>query len=245
MPSLRVHLLPALTAPAELAGRTIVVVDILRATTTVVHALAAGTQKVIPLLEIDEARARKTQLGAQALLGGERGGKRIDGFDFGNSPAEFTSERLAGKTLLFTTTNGTRALAHAQQGKRVLLGAFVNLSAICRELAAAEEIDILCAGTDQEITREDVLFAGAVATELRAARSYECNDQAEIAADAWRSAVQQMTAGSPLAALLRGSQGARNLIEIGQERDIEICATVDKFDLVPVLDVPRWEIVPA
>lgn len=245
MPALRVHLLPSLVAPAELADHTIVVVDILRATTTVVHALAAGAREVVPLLEIADAQARKAHLGSQALLGGERGGKRIEGFDFGNSPAEFTSDRLAGKTLLFTTTNGTRALAHAQQGKRVLLGAFVNLSAICRDLADAEEIDILCAGTDQEVTREDVLFAGAVTTELCAANSYECNDQAEIAADAWRSAAQQMTAGSPLAALLRGSQGARNLIEIGQERDIEICATVDKFDLVPVLDVPAWTIRPA
>ncbi len=242
MSSLRVHLLPALTSTAELAGRTVVVVDILRATTTIVHALAAGAERVIPLLDVAEAHARKIEFGERAILGGERGGQRIEGFDLGNSPLEYRPERLAGKTLLFTTTNGTRAMNHARLGREIFIGAFVNLSALCHQLATAEQIEILCAGTDQEITREDVLFAGALATELHSFKQFVSNDQAEIACDAWRSAVQEMTAGSPLEMLLRGSLGARNLIEIGQERDIEIAAQIDKFNLAPRLDVSRWEI---
>lgn len=242
MSSLRVHLLPDLVRPEDLTGRTVVVVDILRATTTVVHALAAGATEVIPLGVVEEAQARATAIGSTAVLGGERGGKRIAGFDLGNSPLEYTPERLAGKTLVFTTTNGTRAMLHSRQAARILIGAFVNLSALCRELSAADAVDIVCAGTDRQITREDVLFAGAVGDELGRDRPRECNDQAELAIDAWRNAAREMTKGSPLAAILRGSLGARNLIEIGQERDIEIAATIDKFDLAPELDAAAWRI---
>src|SRR5262249_38742437 len=112
--------------------------------------------------------------------GGERGGKRIDGFDLGNSPLEYTRDRLNGKTLVFTTTNGTRAMLHSRQAARILIGAFVNLSALCRELESADAVDIVCAGTDRQITREDVLFAGAVGDELGRSRPRECNDQAEL-----------------------------------------------------------------
>ncbi len=237
MPLLAAYLLPDLVTAEQLAGRTVVVVDVLRATTTIVHALAAGVREVQPVPDVEEARS-KTAGWPAALLGGERGGKRIEGFDLGNSPAEYTREKMADRTLVFTTTNGTRALQHARLAKKILVGAFVNLSAICRDLQGEEDVVVLCAGTDRQITREDVLFAGAVTDELCRSGTWQVNDQAEIAADAWRSAVQQMTAGSPLATLLRASLGARNLIEIGQERDIEIAAEVDKFDLVPVFD-PR------
>ena len=235
MPQLAAYLLPELVAAEDLAGCAVVAVDVLRATTTIIHALAAGAREVQPVLTVDEARSR-TAGWAGALLGGERGGKQIEGFDLGNSPAEYTPEKMRDRTLVFTTTNGTRALQHARKAKRILVGTFVNLSAACRELQGEDKVAILCAGTDRQISREDVLFAGAVTDELCRSGSWELNDQAEIAADAWRAAVRQMTEGSHLAVLLRGSLGARNLIEIGQERDIDIAAEVDKFDIVPAFD---------
>ncbi len=237
MPHLAAYLLPELVSSDDLAGHVVVAVDVLRATTTIIHALANGALEVQPVLTVEEARSR-TAGWPGALLGGERGGKQIEGFHLGNSPAEYTPEKVRDRTLVFTTTNGTRALQHSRKATKILVGAFVNFTAICRELQGVEKVAVVCAGTDRQITREDVLFAGAVTDELCRSGGYELNDQAEIAADAWRTAVRQMTEGSSLATLLRGSLGARNLIEIGQERDIEIAAQIDKFDIVPVFD-PR------
>jgi 2-phosphosulfolactate phosphatase len=236
---LQVHFLPHLTTPDDLAGATVVVIDVLRATTTIVHALAAGATLVVPCLEVDEARQIAARLGADAVLGGERGGRRINGFHLGNSPAEYTPQTVGGKTVVFTTTNGTRAMLLCARAKRVLLGAFVNLSAVCGAVREEPVVHLLCAGTDGEITREDALFAGAVADELAQGRepaSLRLNDQAEIAADAWRTASGNLAAGTLLTSAFRNSRGGRNLVEIGHEEDLDIAAMIDRFDFVPHLD---------
>ncbi len=257
-----VYLLPTLAEPVELTGKTVVVIDVLRATTTIAHALAAGATEVIPCLEIDEARkiaaesrhqpeasardqrqpdAQARNLGTNVVLGGERGGLPIAGFDLGNSPAEYTRDRVAGKTVVFTTTNGTRAMQRCRHASRVLIGGFVNFSAICRELSGTAEIALVCAGTDGHVTREDTLLAGAIVDDLFRTKKYELNDQADIAADAWRTAVRVMT-DRPLGLMLRDSRGGRNLIETGQENDIDLAAQMDKFDIVPQLDLSTWRI---
>ena len=243
-----VYLLPALVEPAELTGTVAVVIDVLRATTTIVHALAHGAKEVVPCLEIDEALQIK---GPEILRGGERGGRQIPGFDLGNSPAEYRRDVVAGKTIVFTTTNGTRAMRRCQQARRVLLGAFVNFSALCRELAGESQIALVCAGTDGQVTREDTLLAGAIVVDLvhsatrpegtHAPRWPRLNDQAEIAADAWQTAVRLLT-DRPLGIMLKDSRGGRNLIEIGQENDIDLAAQIDKSDVVPELDLATWRI---
>ena len=251
--TLHVHLLPSLVQPEELADKTVVVIDVLRATTTIVYALAAGASEVIPCLEIDEARNAAAAKPGTAILGGERGGKLIAGFDLGNSPTEYTREKVGGKTVVFTTTNGTRAMMRCRSARRVLIGSFVNFSALCRELASEPAVEIVCAGTDGEVTREDTLLAGAIVEELTRQDPHpgplpegegeiQFNDQAEIAADAWRAAIGTLTGQSPLSSAIRHSRGGRNLIEIGQENDIDIAAQLDKFDIVPELDLPNWRI---
>lgn len=234
--SINVHLLPCLADPKSLAGRTVVVIDVLRATTTIVHALAAGATAVIPCLEVDEARATAAELDQPCILGGERGGVQIEGFDLGNSPTEYTPEVVANTTVVFTSTNGTRAMQHADEAKLILIASFVNFSAVCDHLADAEAIDLICSGTEGEVTREDALLAGAIADELVRGRSeYSLNDQAVIAIDAWQSARFGMTQ-VPLVKRLKASQGGRNVLKIGQENDIEIAARIDEYDLVPVLN---------
>ena len=238
MPTLQVHLLPDLVEPEALAGATVVVIDVLRATTTIVHALAAGACAVIPCLEVDEARARAATFPReQVVLGGERHGVRIEGFDVGNSPAEYTPESVGGRTLVFTTTNGTRAMRHARLARQVLLAGLVNRQAVADALAAAARVDeaevhILCAGTNGQITREDVITAGAIAQSLVAAdQGWQWNDEATLALDAWQAA----TALGVVEAF-RHSQGGRNLIAEGFAADLLLAARLDVFSLVPRLD---------
>lgn len=241
--SISVHLLPDLVEPQQLVGKTAVVIDVLRATTTVVTALAHGAREVLPCLEIADAQSRAVQT-HNPLLGGERGGLRIEGFQLGNSPAEYDAGTVRDRTVIFTTTNGTRAMMRCKLAKRVLVAAFVNLSAICRELTSEREIEIVCAGTDGHVTREDTLLAGAIVDDLSQMTDLplQTNDQADIAADAWRSAVGQMTGRSLLGQALRASRGGRNLIEIGHENDIDLAAEIDRFDLVAELDLQAWRI---
>lgn len=248
--SLRVHLLPALTSPEELADRVVVVVDVLRATTTIAAALASGARQVIPCLEVEQARETARRQPGEVLLGGERNGVKIPGFDLGNSPEEYAPSRVAGKTVVFTTTNGTRAMMACRRARRVLLGSFVNFSAVCHELSREvgqsppPGLDLLCAGTRGEVTREDALLAGAVVDELtrQLPDQLDVNDQADLAADAWRKAVERIRGGEPLAEILRRSRGGRNVLELGQERDIAIAARIDSLEVLPVLDLSAWTI---
>lgn len=238
-----VFLLPALVEPDELTGKTAVVIDVLRATTTIIHALAAGASQVVPCLEVEDARRVVAEIPGQIVLGGERGGLPIPGFDLGNSPADYTPARVGGKILAFTTTNGTRAMRHCRAARRILIGAFVNFSAVCRELLSDDKVALVCAGTNGHVTREDSLFAGAVVAELT--RDFSpaiLNDQAEIAADAWRACASDLTGRNLLGSALRASRGGRNLIETGQENDIDLAAQIDRFDFVPELDLATWRI---
>lgn len=237
MKDLRVHLLPDLVDPAELAGRTVVVIDVLRATTTICHALAAGATAVVPCLEIDEARAKAREIGTGAVLGGERRGVRIEGFDLGNSPTEYNPASVGGRTVVFTTTNGTKAMLRAGEARQILLGALVNLSALVDVLKNDDYVDLLCAGTFGRVTAEDALLAGAVVDRFPA---IELNDQARLARDAWRTTA---ASGTPLASVLRECQGGRNLIAEGFDADIDTAARIDAVPIVPRYDVAAGRIM--
>ncbi|MBP89892.1 MAG: 2-phosphosulfolactate phosphatase [Planctomycetaceae bacterium] len=245
--SINVHFLPELIPEQLLAKKTFVVIDVLRATTTIAHALAAGAKSVVPCLEVADVRQRKGELAGEVVLGGERDGVKIEGFDFGNSPAEYTAESVGGKTLLFTTTNGTRAMKRASGAAQVLLAAFANFSAVCDRLSREQHIEVLCAGTNQEVAREDVLLAGAIVDDQHNSDSrISMNDQALLAADSWSRFRQDLADHeTPLHETLRSSRGGRNLIEIGLERDIEIAAQIDTLYVVPKLDLGAWRITSA
>src|SRR5437868_6038312 len=119
---LSVHFLPALADPEELRDATAVVIDLLRASTTICYALAAGAREVIPCLEVDDARRTAADLAASPpVLGGERKGIRIEGFDLGNSPDEYRPDTVGGRTVVFTTTNGTAAMQRCRPARRVLI----------------------------------------------------------------------------------------------------------------------------
>ncbi len=240
---IQIYNLPKFADPEELAGGTAVVIDVLRAATTIVYALQAGAKTVIPCREIDEARSIASRFPPnEKILGGERGGMPIEGFDVGNSPEEYTPERVRGKTIVFTTTNGTQALLHAKMAKQIWLGAFVNATAVVRHLVGQETVHLLCAGTDGQSSDDDILLAGMLAEKLQrqGGMQYKLNDQGIAACELWRHTLEiiqaQMTEPpepEPLAKILRHSLGGQNLVSLGLDRDILAAARIDRFAIVP------------
>jgi 2-phosphosulfolactate phosphatase len=234
---LRVHFLPDLFDPDELRGGIAVVIDVLRASTTIVHALANGAKAVFPVAEVDEAREAVANLPpGSALSGGERGGIRIAGFDLDNSPSSYTRTIVEGKTIVFTTTNGTRALLQSSEAERVLIGALTNLNAVVALLAGERQpVHLVCAGTAGQITSEDVLCAGAIAAgvEQAAGGAFVPDDARHIAMSHFRQC-EQRPSGTYDA--LRSSRGGRNLVELGYDADIRLAAERDRHAIVPEYD---------
>jgi 2-phosphosulfolactate phosphatase len=247
---LNVHNLPKQVERDELTGSTVVVIDLLRATTTITQALASGAREVLPFLEVEDAIAAWTKADREEIvLGGERSGLRIDGFDLGNSPRDYTPQAVAGRCVFITTTNGTRALDHARLARRVVVGAVVNLSAVVASVKEEPRVDILCAGTDGRETGEDIVTAGAIVDQLcrLPTADWQLNHAAAMAGRDWRLIVAkaQSTGCSldeRLAIDLRDTPGGRNLLDIGLEQDLVDCAQIDRFDVVPELDVREWKI---
>lgn len=236
-PPVSVHFLPALIPPESLRGCIAVVVDVLRATTAMVQALASGVEAIRPCLEIDEARALAARLDpGQAILGGERKGLPIAGFDLGNSPASYTPGLCSGKTLVMTTTNGTRAILASLEAERVLIGGFVNESATVGVLATAGlPIHVICAGTDGEVSWEDSLLAGCIVDYLSGVGIEPGNDSARLAAAAWADSEVRVEIGYSLADLLSEGRGGRRVREIGLADDLEAAADFDRFDFAAEL----------
>jgi 2-phosphosulfolactate phosphatase len=208
--------------PGELTpAPTAIVVDVLRATSTIAQALAAGYAEVVCCEGVDEARALGRERGG-ILLAGERNCVRIPGFDLGNSPSEFVEPR--GEALVLTTTNGTRSLvAAASSCERVLAGSLLNLAAVV-EAARDRDVTVLCAGVQGEFAMDDAYVAGRIAELLG-------GEWSDAAAAAVRLAASFPDARAGLAA----STSARNLVAAGLERDIDWCAQESVLDVVPVV----------
>jgi 2-phosphosulfolactate phosphatase len=240
--------LPRLAPVEWLADATVIVVDLLRASTTICTALAAGAECVMPFAEVDETLAAAERFGRMnVLLGGERYGKLIPGFDLGNSPAEYKPERVGGRRILFTTTNGARALRHAQGARRVVVGAAVNCLAVARSVAPDTAVVILCAGTDGVAAPEDELAGGAIVDYLTRGRQQTPNQAAISAWCAWKDVKHEAwslgtTPSEALATRIRDTDGGRNLLAIGQEADLPRCSQINLLDVVPELNAATGEL---
>ncbi len=241
-----VALLPAAAEPLD--DTVVVVVDVLRATTTIVSALANGAAEVIPAPSVEAARKLHQKLGAGSIIGGERQGKIVDGFHQGNSPVEYTPEVVKGKRLILATTNGTVAMEQCRAAREVIIGAMVNVDAVAERVYTEPKVCVMCSGTDRIITSEDVCFAGLLMQRVlakRAAADLEqpfLTDAASIALDHWRSVNQQVQQGKPLADFFRVARGGINLVRIGHDADIVFASNIDSFTSVPILDLEKWSI---
>ncbi|MFC4455978.1 2-phosphosulfolactate phosphatase [Deinococcus sonorensis] len=218
---------------------TVLVVDILRATTTAVAYLERGAEGLLLTASPERALALRDHPGPDGepvrderyLLGGERGGLPIPGFDFGNSPVEASGRNFTGRTVVMNTTNGTGA-AHvaAQSGKHVLLAALTNAHAAARRARAraVEEIAIVCSGTDERVSLEDAYAAGVLAEYLLAMGDFTVDDGARIALTVRRNL------GNPLEALSSSGHGV-HLDRLGLGEDVRYAARISESTVVPTL----------
>jgi 2-phosphosulfolactate phosphatase len=212
--------------PGKDLRRTVCVVfDILRATSSIVTALAHGTVAVRPVLTIEEAFAERERW-PDAILGGERHGDRIEGFDLGNSPMEYCRPDL--RRIITTTTNGTVALRACAGAETVIVGALLNMEAVRSHLRQMEpeRIALVCAGTGRDLALEDVLAAGMLATLLPDA---SLTDAAETAVALYEKHAANLNAA------LRQSANGRVLVERGRGGDVDWCAQVSKFSVIGVM----------
>jgi 2-phosphosulfolactate phosphatase len=246
--TLNAVLLPATVTPESLSGETVIVVDVLRATTTIVSALANGATAVLPQPSVEAAKAAFAKSNGNTLLGGERQGKIVDGFTNGNSPVEYNASVAEGKTLILATTNGTVAMERCRQAKQVLIGAMVNLQAVAEAVLHEPNVTVLCSGTDGVITSEDVIFAGAMIERIQLVRSEagmdpgQYTDTAQIAANHWTEVKQAVASGKPLADFFRNARGGINLVRIGLDHDVVFAAQIDSLPHVPRLCLKDWVI---
>lgn len=233
---MRVDVLFGATAvsPADVAGRVVAVVDVLRASTTIAAALHHGARCVIPFDSAEEVVSRSKAFHRRDVrLAGERRMRPIAGFDLGNSPREFTRAAVEGKTILLATTNGTVALLTVQGARDVVVASYVNATAALAFLRAAArgglDVTIVCAGRERHFSLEDAAFAGRMARGIARRRAdVRLNDAARTCA------LLDRRYGDRVAELFADADHGRALAEAGFEADLAVCAEIDAFPVVPV-----------
>ncbi len=215
----------------RLASATVLVVDVLRASTTIIAALGQGCVAIVPVGDPDEARRRRgsPEL-ADALMAGERRGEPLAGFDLGNSPLEFTADRVGGRTVIFTTSNGTRALLAARAAPAVGVAAFVNAgAAVAWAVGHGRDVTVVCAGERGRLSLEDHACAGVLVARIQAAVP------AAVLSDRARAACALGRAYAGDVARLGGdSSWARHLSAVGRGSDVAACLALDTSTVVPV-----------
>ncbi len=218
---------------SQLAASTVIVVDVLRASSSIITAVMNGAGRIIPASDPGEAAALALRLGAKdCVLAGERGGLRLPDFALGNSPAEFTAKAVRDKQVILSTTNGTEAINSVRSAKTALIGAMINRSAVAkRALEIGDDVLIVCAGTMGRISADDLCAAGAIAEAMNVAatKPLEATDFTMVCcmlyAD-WREGRADLSV----------TEHYSRLVRLGLEEDVKYCFTPDVTDVVPVYD---------
>lgn len=226
MKTIDVCLSPELMHLYDLSDRTVVVVDILRATSCMVTAFAHGVESITPFASLDECRQMKLK---GYITSGERDGKKVEGFDKGNSPFEYMGEQVRGLKIAFTTTNGTQAIEKSKGAKEVLIGSFLNLNSVAKYLLLGEHnVLIVCAGWKGKVNLEDTLFAGALVEKLKEYLGPDCD--APLAAQHLYNLAKNDMVG-----FLNASSHVKRLNKLNIHKDIEFCVTPDQYHVLPRL----------
>ncbi|MCL6524410.1 MAG: 2-phosphosulfolactate phosphatase [Thermoflavifilum sp.] len=225
-PSLEVSLSPALLHLYDLSQKIVVVIDVLRATSTICTALHHGAQKVIPVDSVEKCIEIGRQLGA--ITAGERDGQIAPGLEHGNSPLEYPASFIQGKTLVLTTTNGTRLLHMAKDAEEIVIGSFLNLSIVCDYLVARNRPVVLaCAGWKDRINLEDSVLAGAILHRIKSHFDVQC-DAALIAEQLY------LATHNNLMEHIQQASHYKRLSQHGFQRDIAYCLKIDQATVLPL-----------
>ncbi|MBB5648160.1 2-phosphosulfolactate phosphatase [Pedobacter cryoconitis] len=225
---IEVCLTPALIDLYAIENSIVVVIDILRATSSMVYGIDNGAQAIIPVAQVEECMS---YAGKDYLLAAERNGEVVEGYDFGNSPFSYTAEKVAGKTIVLTTTNGTKALHLARKrASQVVIGSFLNLEALCEWLKTQEkDVLLLCAGWKDQFNLEDTIFAGAVVNQLRSGFTHY--DDASVAAEDL-----YLLAKDDLRAYIHKSSHSHRMVALNIEEDVKFCLQTNICQAIPVLE---------
>lgn len=210
----------------DVRDKTVVIIDILRATSCMTTAFAHGINSITPFAKLEDCIAMKAK---GYFTAGERDGKKVDGFDLGNSPFEYMEEKLKGKKIAFTTTNGTQAIAKAIGAREIIIGSFLNLSAITSHLLESNnKVLLVCAGWKGKVNLEDTLFAGAIVDKVKDHIEPDCD--APLAAQHLYSIAKK-----DMVSFLGNASHVRRLAKLNIHKDIEFCMTPDQYSVVPSL----------
>ncbi|MDR8394213.1 2-phosphosulfolactate phosphatase [Aliifodinibius sp. S!AR15-10] len=216
----------------ELRDKVTVVIDVLRASSTIVTALNSGAKGIIPVQDMDAAGKISINLDSpNFLLCGEKDGKKIEGYDLGNSPAEYSPETVKGKTIIFKTSNGTQAIKRSTMSKEILVGTFLNLQSVLNRLREVEnDIVLVCAGWKGRLALEDMLCAGNIAHELTGGHlPGDASDGVKVAFGLYEKF------GNDIENTLRNSNHAKRLDHITENDDISYCSQLNTMDVLPTL----------
>jgi 2-phosphosulfolactate phosphatase len=221
---------------SDIEGRVVAVIDVLRVSTTITYAHANGCERILPVDSVEAATKLAASLDKTVtLLGGEKEGKRIDGFDLGNSPLEYTAEAVKGKNIILSTSNGTRAIAKTRAADEVIVACFANLSPVIEHMtrAGGKSFGIVCAGKLGRFALEDAVCAGMMIDRLSGRGEMELDD-AGVAAR-----LLYLEHRDDIPGLVKNCEHGRYLAALGFEKDLEACAAVDSVNTLPVVKEGR------
>lgn len=207
----------------------VVIIDVFRATSAIVTAFYNGVNKMIPVSTVQEAKEYQAN---GFMAAAERDGEMIEGFELGNSPFGYMNNKVKGKTIAITTTNGTQAIEASRKASKIIIGSFLNLNVICDYLMTQKkDIILLCAGWKNKFNLEDTLFAGAIVEKLMTASEFEIDCDSALA-----SRHLYNLAKDDLYTFLETSSHRNRLAKLDLERDIKYCLTLNQCPIIPIME---------
>jgi 2-phosphosulfolactate phosphatase len=223
---------PLIADELYFAGKTAVIIDVLRASTTIIAAFQNGAKEIVPVATVEFAvKVSGGMFGGQTLLGGERNTIKVEGFALGNSPLEYTSEIVSGKTIILYTSNGSKAIVKAKFSENLFVSSYSNLSAVADQIIKlGKDFEILCAGKANSFSMEDTICAGRLIKEI-----ITKNGNIEITDTAKAAMSLDNSSGSDILKMLKECEHGKLLIENGFEEDLKYAATVDTSRVIPYL----------
>lgn len=225
-----VLLSPVVVDELYFTGKTTVVIDVLRATSTITTALQNGAKEIVPVATVEFAvKVSGGMFGGQTLLGGERNTKKIEGFALGNSPLEYTEDIVSGKSIILYTTNGTKAIAKAKFSETLVACSFNNISAIASFLTGLnEDVEVVCAGKSNNFSMEDTVCAGKLLSEM-----LKINEDISLSDSARAGIALSKSFGKSLLKMLKETEHGKILLENGYEEDLKYCSKLNSSNAIP------------